>query len=194
MQRRAGETFMKHITCIEDLREAAPAQDRPKARLASITAPIPSRRCTPTWTICRRSNSGNAFSSISLGSRSKDDDFRRACQSMPLILAPVARDRPACTWATARIPGLSRGAGGRHPLDTLVDHVDLLDRGCRRQCRETVLVSALHDEGSRLFAGPSIERAIAAKCSALVLTVSTWKILGQRHMQTSRTACRCRRT
>jgi hypothetical protein len=32
---------------------------------------------------------------------------------------------------------------------TLVDHVDLLHRGCGREHQQALLVSALHDEGSR---------------------------------------------
>ena len=47
---------------------------------------------------------------------------------------------------------LPRRAGRRHSLHAEHD-VDLLDRGRRRQCRQAVLVSALRHEGSRLLQG-----------------------------------------
>ena len=46
--------------------------------------------------------------------------------------------------------------------------------------RQAVLVPALRDAGPRLRASSLIERAAAAKCSALVLTVDL-QVLGQRH-------------
>ena len=63
---------------------------------------------------------------------------------------------------------------------TLSHDVDLLDRGRRRQAIDKPFWFQLYVMKDRGFIKALIERAIAAKCSALVLTVDL-QVLGQRH-------------
>ena len=139
-------------------------------------APMPRKRCAPTATTCSRSSSASASWSMSR-QRDLSTTILGEPARMPLILAPVGST--GMQYRRRRNSRLPRRAGRRHSLHAEHD-VDLLDRGRRRQCRQAVLVPALRDEGPRLLKA-LIERAIAAKCSALVLTVDL-QVIGQRHM------------
>ena len=78
-----------------------------------------------------------------------------------------------------RDPRLPRRPGSGHPRYAR-NVVDLLHRRRCGRGREAFLVPALRHEG-RGFARSLVERAIAAKCSALVLTVDL-QVPGQRHI------------
>ena len=140
---------MKHITCIEDLRQVH-MRKVPKAFFDYAD-----RGSYAEETL--RANRDD-LEQIKLRQRILVDVSRRDLSttilgepaSLPLILAPVGLVRHAA-WRR-RDPRLPRRAGRRHSLHAEHD-VDLLDRGRRRQCRQAVLVSALRHEGPRLHQG-----------------------------------------
>jgi L-lactate dehydrogenase (cytochrome) len=94
---------------------------------------------------------------------------------MPVALAPWGC--AACNQRMVRSRRRKRRRNSAFPSRSRP--VDLLDRGCRAEHEQPVLVSGLHlkddDFMIRLF-----DRAKEAKCSALVITVDL-QILGQRH-------------
>ena len=166
---------MKHITCIEDLRQLH------KRRVPKAFFDYADRGSYSEDTL--RANRADLEAIkfrqrilVDVSKRDPSTTILGEPAAMPLILAPVGLARHAIR--RRRNSRLPRRAGRRHSLHAEHD-VDLLDRGRRRQCRQAVLVPALRDEGPRLHQGADRAR-IAAKCSALVLTVDL-QVIGQRH-------------
>ena len=143
------ETFMKHITCIEDLRTLH------KRRVPKAFFDYADRGSYAEETL--RANRED-LQQIKLRQRILVDVSKRDMSTEhpgpALCAAPhPGAGRPArhAAWRR-RNPRLPRGAGGRHSLHPEHD-VDLLDRGYRGGRRQAVLVPALRDEGPRLHQG-----------------------------------------
>ena len=166
---------MRTMTCIEDLRQAA-RRKVPRAFFDYAEA-----GSYPQETL--RANRAD-LERIKLRQRVLVDCRQRSLRTTilgeqaPLPLALGADRALRHAARRRRDPRLPGGAGGRHSVHA-VHHVDLLDRGRGGSGRQAVLVPALRDAGPRLHPA-LIERAAAAKCSALVLTVDL-QVLGQRH-------------
>jgi L-lactate dehydrogenase (cytochrome) len=95
---------------------------------------------------------------------------------MPVAIAPTGLT--GMQHADGEILAAQGGREVRHPVHA-VDHEHLLDRGRARPTPGAVLVPALRDARPRLHRS-LIDRAKAANCDALVLTLDL-QILGQRH-------------
>ena len=140
---------MKHITCIEDLRQLH------KRRVPKAFFDYADRGSYTEETL--RANRAD-LEAIKFRQRilvdisrrdTLDDDPRRE----RIAAADPGAGRTARHAARRRRNRrLPRGAGRRHPVHAEHD-VDLLDRGRRRQRRQAVLVPALRDEGPRLHQG-----------------------------------------
>ena len=140
---------MKHITCIEDLRQLH------KRRVPKAFFDYADRGSYTEDTL--RANSEDlaadqvppAHPGRRLQARSLHHDPRRARRDA----ADPRAGRPARHAAWRRRDScLPRRAGRRHSLHPEHD-VDLLDRGYRSRRRQAVLVPALRDEGPRLHQG-----------------------------------------
>ena len=140
---------MKHITCIEDLRQLH-MRKVPKAFFDYAD------RGSYTEQTLRANR--DDLEAIKFRQRILVDVSKRDLSTtilgepaaLPLILAPVGL--LGMQHRRRRNSRLPRRAGRRHSVHAEHD-VDLLDRGRRRQCRQAVLVSALRDEGPRLHQG-----------------------------------------
>ena len=142
-------TSMKHITCIEDLRQLH------KRRVPKAFFDYADRGSYSEDTL--RANRDDlqadqvppAHPGRRLEARSLHHHPRRARGAA----ADPGAGRPARHAARRRRNSrLPRRAGRRHSLHAEHD-VDLLDRGRRRRRRQAVLVPALRDEGPRLHQG-----------------------------------------
>ncbi len=137
---------MKNITCIEDLRQIH------KRRVPKAFFDYVDRGSYAEETL--RANVSD-MEKIKFRQRILVDVSKRELSTtilgepaaLPLILAPVGST--GMQYGGRRDLCLPRGTGARHSLHAL-HHVDLFDRGCRGECRQAVLVSALRHEGSRL--------------------------------------------
>ena len=140
---------MKHITCIEDLRQLH------KRRVPKAFFDYADRGSYTEDTL--RANSED-LQQIKFRQRILVDVSRRDLSTtildepaaMPLILAPVGL--LGMQHGDGEILCLPRRPGRRHSLHPEHD-VDLLDRGYRKRRRQAVLVPALRDEGPRLHQG-----------------------------------------
>ena len=95
--------------------------------------------------------------------------------TMPVALAP--RDSPACSMPTAD----PRGPRRREVRSrSRFHHEHLFHRGRGRSTSRPFWFQPLRHEGTRASLERLINRAKAAKCSALVITLDL-QILGQRH-------------
>ena len=140
---------MKHITCIEDLRQVH-MRKVPKAFFDYAD-----RGSYAEETL--RANRDD-LQQIKFRQRILVDVSKRDLSTTHSRRAGRAAADPGAGRADRhairrrRNPRLPRRAGRRHPLHAEHD-VDLLDRGRRRQCRQAVLVPALRHEGPRLHQG-----------------------------------------
>ena len=140
---------MKHITCIEDLRQLH------KRRVPKAFFDYADRGSYAEDTL-RANSRGSAADQVPpahpgrrLQARSLHHDPRRARRDAADPGAGRAARHAAWRRRNSRLP---RRAGRRHSLHPEHD-VDLLDRGYRRRRRQAVLVPALRDEGPRLHQG-----------------------------------------
>ena len=143
------EPSMKHITCIEDLREVH-MRKVPKAFFDYADR---GSYAEETLRANRDDLQQIKFRQRILVDVSKRDPSTTILgepAALPLILAPVGL--MGMQHGDGEIRRLPRGAGRRHSLYAEHD-VDLLDRGCRCQRGQAVLVSALCHEGPRLHQG-----------------------------------------
>jgi len=175
---KGTETLMKHITYPASRSARAAKRRVPKAffRLPPIAAPMPSKRLRAN----RDDLQDIKFPPAHPGRRSKrdflDHDPRREPAALPLILAPVGPARHAA-WRR-RDSCLPRGAGRGHSLTQSTMSICSIE-DIAAPSDKTILVQ-LYVMKDRGFIKALIERAIAAKCSALVLTVDL-QVIGQRH-------------
>ena len=140
-----------------------------------IAAPMPRRRCAPTARICSRSSSASASwsTSPSATSRPTSSASRPRCRS---ILAPVG------------LLGMQHGDGEIHACRAAQAAGIPFTQSTMSICSIEDIAAAvdkpfwfqLYVMKDRGFIKALIERAIAAKCSALVLTVDL-QVIGQRH-------------
>ena len=139
-------TSMKHITCIEDLRQ------RHMRKVPKAFFDYADRGSYAEETL--RANRDDlqadqvppAHPGRCVEARSLDQNSRRARGT---AADPGAGRPDRHAIRRRRNSRLSRRAGRRHSVHAEHD-VDLLDRGCRGQCRQAVLVPALRHEGPRL--------------------------------------------
>ena len=157
------------------------AADRPPPgatlvlRIRRSPAPMPNRRCRPTAPTSRP-QAAPAHPRRRLVAQHAAPRFsasRFRCRSR---LAPIGHVRHAAR--RRRDSGVPCRPGGGNSIYAF-DHVDLFDRGCRGAVDKPFWFQ-LYVMKDRGFVRSLIERAAAAKCSALVLTVDL-QILGQRH-------------
>ena len=140
---------MKHITCIEDLRQVH-MRKVPKAFFDYADR---GSYAEETLRANRDDLQQIKFRQrilVDISKRDLSTTILGETAALPLILAPVGSDRHAIR--RRRNSRLPRRAGRRNSLHAEHD-VDLLDRGRRRQCRQAVLVPALRHEGSRFHQG-----------------------------------------
>src|SRR6476469_7949337 len=172
--RRAG-TSMKHITCIEDLRQLH------KRRVPRAVVDYADRGSYTEDTL--RANSAQ-LQEIKLRQRILVDVSKRDLSttilgepaSMPLILAPVG------------LLGMQHGDGEIHACRAAQAAGIPFTQSTMSICSIEDIAAAvdktfwfqLYVMKDRGFIKSLIERAIAAKCSALVLTVDL-QVIGQRH-------------
>jgi isopentenyl diphosphate isomerase/L-lactate dehydrogenase-like FMN-dependent dehydrogenase len=164
---------MPVITCIEDLRVLA---EKRVPRMFYDYAD------SGSWTESTYRANESDFQAIKLRQRVAVNMEGRSTAvtmvgqdvAMPVAIAPTGLT--GMQHADGEI--LAARAEVRRPVHA-VDHEHLLDRGHRRAHHRAVLVPALRDARPRLHER-LIDRAKAAKCSALVLTLDL-QILGQRH-------------
>ena len=146
---------MKHITCIEDLRQLA------RRRVPRAFFDYADSGSYNEETL--RANRAD-LEAIKLRQRVLVDVSARS-----LATTIVGQKRVGAVHAGAdravrhaarrrRDPGGARGQRGRHSVHAL-DHVDLLDRGRGGGDRQAVLVPALRHQGPRLLEGYSGARA-----------------------------------
>ena len=165
---------MKHITCIEDLRQLH------KRRVPKAFFDYADRGSYTEDTL--RANRAD-LEAIKFRQRILVDISKRDTSTTILGETLAAADPGAGRTIghaaqRRRNRRLPRGAGRRHPVHAQHD-VDLLDRGRRRRVDKPFWFQ-LYVMKDRGFIKALLERAIAAKCSALVLTVDL-QVLGQRH-------------
>src|SRR6266702_400096 len=173
--RRAGETFMKHITCIDDLRTLH------KRRVPKAFFDYCDRGSYAEETL--RANRDD-LQDIKFRQRILVDVSRRDTSTtilgepstMPLILAPVGLlgmqhgdgEIYACRAAQAAGIPFTQSTMSICSIEDIAANVD------------KPFWFQLYVMKDRGFIKALIERAIAAKCSALVLTVDL-QVIGQRH-------------
>ena len=168
---------MKHMTCIEDLRQSYTPQGaegvlrlcRPRLLCRGNAARQPRRSAA-------RSSCASASWSMSSQRSTRDHDPGRAggAAADPGAGRPV----PACSTATAKFtpaaprrPRAFRSRCSTMSICSIEDVAAAVDKPFWFQ------LYVMKDRG---FISALIERAIAAKCSALVLTVDL-QVIGQRH-------------
>src|SRR3954467_9007383 len=173
--RRSGKTFMKHITCIEDLREVH------RRRVPKAFFDYADRGSYTEDTL--RANSDD-LQQIKFRQRVLVDVSKRDLSTtilgepaaMPLILAPVG------------LLGMQYGDGEIHACRAAQAAGIPFTQSTMSICSiEDIAASVekpfwfqLYVMKDRGFIKELIQRAIAAKCSALVLTVDL-QVIGQRH-------------
>ena len=134
------------------------------------------RRCDANRDDIERDQAAPARAGRHVDSAACDHHARRAAGDAAGARADRALRHAACRRRDPRLPG---GAGRRHPVHAL-DHVDLLDRGRGGGGRRSRSGSSSTSCATAASCADLIERAEAAECSALVLTVDL-QMHGQRH-------------
>src|SRR6478735_3304276 len=173
--RRAGETFMKHITCIDDLRTLHQRRV-PKAFFDYCDR---GSYAEETLRANRDDMQAIKFRQRILVDVSKRDTATTILgepSTMPLVLAPVG------------LLGMQHGDGEIHACRAAQAAGIPFTQSTMSICSIEDIAAAvdkpfwfqLYVMKDRGFIKSLIERAIAAKCSALVLTVDL-QVLGQRH-------------
>src|SRR3982750_4159721 len=174
-RRRAGETFMKHITCIDDLRTLHQRRV-PKAFFDYCDR---GSYAEETLRANRDDMQAIKFRQRILVDVSKRDTATTILgepSTMPLILAPVG------------LLGMQHGDGEIHACRAAQAAGIPFTQSTMSICSIDDIAAAvqkpfwfqLYVMKDRGFIKSLIERAIAAKCSALVLTVDL-QMIGQRH-------------
>src|SRR4051795_8963968 len=173
--RRAGETFMKHITCIDDLRTLHQRRV-PKAFFDYCDR---GSYAEETLRANRDDMQAIKFRQRILVDVSKRDTATTILgepSTMPLMLAPVG------------LLGMQHGDGEIHACRAAQAAGIPFTQSTMSICSIEDIAAAvdkpfwfqLYVMKDRGFIKALIERAIAAKCSALVLTVDL-QVIGQRH-------------
>ena len=140
-----------------------------------IAAPIPRRRCAPTAPISKRSSCASASWSTFPSASSRTTILGEPA-ALPLILAPIG------------LCGMQHGDGEIHACRAAQAAGIPFTLSTMSICSIEDVAAAvdkpfwfqLYVMKDRGFIKALIERAIAAKCSALVLTVDL-QVIGQRH-------------
>ena len=140
---------MKHITCIEDLRQ----RHMRKVPKAFFDYADRGSYAEETLRANRDDLAADQVPPAHPGRRVEARSFDHHSRRTSGAAADPGAGRPDrhAIWRR-RNSCLPRRAGRRHSLH--VEHdVDLFDRGCRRQCRQAVLVPVVRHEGPRLHQG-----------------------------------------
>ena len=138
---------------------------------------MPRRRCAPTAPISSASSCASAcWSTFRKREHRAPRSSARRCRCRSRS-APIGLVRHAAR--RRRDPRLPRGAGRRHSLHALAPCRSARSRTWRRRSTSRSGSSSMSCRTAASCAA-LIERAAAAKCSALVLTVDL-QVLGQRH-------------
>src|ERR1700739_1344927 len=173
--RRAGETFMKHITCFDDLR-ALHQRRVPKAFFDYCDR---GSYAEETLRANREDMQGIKFRQrilVDVPKRDMSTTILGEPSTMPLILAPVG------------LLGMQHGDGEIYACRAAQAAGIPFTQSTMSICSSEDIAGAvekpfwfqLYVMKDRGFIKALIERAIAAKCSALVLTVDL-QVIGQRH-------------
>src|SRR3954453_19833334 len=173
--RRAGETFMKHITCIDDLR-ALHQRRVPKAFFDYCDR---GSYAEETLRANREDMQAIKFRQrilVDVSRRDLSTTILGEPSTMPLILAPVG------------LLGMQHGDGEIHACRAAQAAGIPFTQSTMSICSSEDIAAPvekpfwfqLYVMKDRGFIKSLIERAIAAKCSALVLTVDL-QVIGQRH-------------
>src|SRR5438874_4986006 len=173
--RPAGETFMKHITCIDDLRTLH------QRRVPKAFFDYADRGSDAEQTL--RANRED-LQQIKFRQRILVDVSKRdlsttilgAPASLPLILAPVGLLGMQCGDGEILACRAAQAAGIPFTQSTM-SICSIEDIAANVEKPFWFQLYVMKDRG---FIKALIERAIAAKCSALVLTVDL-QVIGQRH-------------
>ncbi len=174
-QEQEGGTAMKHITCIEDLREVH-KRKVPKAFFDYVD-----RGSYAEETL--RANRAD-FADIRFRQRILVDISERDLSttiigeksSLPLILAPVGSTGMQYGDGEIHACRAAQAAGIPYTLSTM-SICSIEDVAANVEKPFWFQLYVMRDRG---FVKSLIERAVAAKCSALVLTVDL-QVIGQRH-------------
>src|SRR6185503_9881652 len=173
--RRAG-TSMKHITCIEDLRQLH------KRRVPRAFFDYADRGSYTEDTL--RANSEDLQQIkfrqrilVDVSKRDTSTTILGESAALPLILAPVGLTGMQYSDGEIHACRAAQAAGIPYTLSTM-SICSIEDVAANVEKPFWFQLYVMKDRG---FIKALIERAIAAKCSALVLTVDL-QILGQRHM------------
>ena len=167
---------MKHITCIEDLRQLHKRKGAQGIfRLLPTAAPMPRKRCAPTVTICRQIKFRQRIL-VDVSKRDLSTTILGEPASLPLILAPVGLLGMQYGDGEIHACRAAQAAGIPFTLSTM-SICSIEDVAANVDKPFWFQLYVMKDRG---FIKALIERAIAAKCSALVLTVDL-QVIGQRH-------------
>jgi L-lactate dehydrogenase (cytochrome) len=174
MQEGPG-TFMKHITCIEDLRQV----HRRKVPKAFFDYADRGSYAEETLRANRADLEQIKFRQrilVDISSRDLSTTILGEKSPLPLILAPVGST--GMQWGDGEIHACraAQAAGIPYTLSTMsINSIEDVAENVEKPFWFQLYV--MKDRG---FCKALIERAIAAKCSALVLTVDL-QVIGQRH-------------
>jgi L-lactate dehydrogenase (cytochrome) len=170
-----GETFMKHITCIEDLRQVH-MRRVPKAFFDYADG---GSYAEQTLRANRADIEQIKFRQrvlVDISSRDLSTTIIGEQANLPLILAPIGAGGMQYGDGEIHACRAAQAAGIPYTLSTMsINSIEDVAENVEKPFWFQLYV--MKDRG---FVKALIERAIAAKCSALVLTVDL-QVIGQRH-------------
>ena len=140
-----------------------------------IAAPIPRTRCAPTATTCRQIKFRQRIL-VDVSKRDLSTTILGEPAALPLILAPVGLTGMQYGDGEIHACRAAQAAGIPYTLSTM-SICSIEDVAANVDKPFWFQLYVMKDRG---FIKALIERAIAAKCSALVLTVDL-QVIGQRH-------------
>src|SRR3954454_3922905 len=174
--KKRGETFMKHITCIEDLRQIH-MRKVPKAFFDYVDR---GSYAEETLRANREDLEQIKFRQrilVDISSRDLSTTIVGERANLPLILAPVGSTGMQFGDGEIHACRAAQAAGIPYTLSTMsINSIEEVAQNVEKPFWFQLYV--MKDRG---FCSALIERAIAARCSALVLTVDL-QVIGQRHM------------
>jgi L-lactate dehydrogenase (cytochrome) len=170
------ETFMKHITCIEDLRQV----HKRKVPKAFFDYADRGSYAEETLRANREDMEQIKFRQrilVDISSRDLSTTILGEKSNLPLILAPVGLTGMQFGDGEIHACRAAQAAGIPYTLTTMsINSIEDVAENVEKPFWFQLYV--MKDRG---FCKALIERAIAAKCSALMLTVDL-QVIGQRHM------------